>query len=81
MITPESVAITMMATLAPLIPIAVADMVPVVVTILAAVAVTYAHADTIFTHADANLRGRRQSHRQHCGTYQSESKLFHFNLL
>ena len=80
MVTPESVAITMMATLAPLIPIPVTDMVPVAITILAAVA-TDANANTIFAHADANLRGRRQRHGQHRGTYQPKGKLFHFNLL
>jgi hypothetical protein len=80
MVTPESVAITMMATLAPLIPIPVTDMVPVAIAILGAVAAD-AHANTIFAYADANLRGRRQRHGQHCGTYQAKSELSHFTLL
>lgn len=46
MVTPESVAITMMATLAPLIPIPITDMVPVPLPILVAVAAD-AHANTL----------------------------------
>jgi hypothetical protein len=67
MITPERVAITIMATLAPLIPIAVTDTVPVPVpiAILRAVMATEAQADTVFAHANANLSGRHSSNLIH----------------
>ena len=81
MVTPESIAIAMMATLAPLIPIPVTNMVPVAVAIPGAITVPDAHADTISTHPDANLRGRWQRHGQHCSAYQTKSELFHFSLL
>jgi hypothetical protein len=83
MITPERVAITIMATLAPLIPIAVTDTVPVPVPvpILGAVMATEAQADTVFTHANANLSGRWQSHRQDRGAHQTVNEFVHFNLL
>jgi hypothetical protein len=68
MVTPESVAITMVTTLTPLIPISVTDTVPIAVTVLSAIAVPEAQADSPFAHADANLCGRWQSHRQHCGS-------------
>jgi sulfur carrier protein ThiS len=81
MITPESIAIAMTATLAPLIPILVTNMVPVAVAIPGAITIPDAHADTIFTDADANLRCRRQRQGQNCGTYQTKSELLHCNLL
>ena len=71
MVTPESVAITLMATLASLIPISVTNTVPIAVTILRAIAVPKAQADSTFTHTDANLCDRWQSHRQHCGSYHA----------
>jgi hypothetical protein len=71
MVTPGRVAIAMMATLTPLIPISVTNTVPIAVTILSAIAAPELHADSTFAHADADLRGRRQSHRQHCGSYHA----------
>jgi hypothetical protein len=71
MVTPGRVAITMMATLTPLIPISVTNTVPIAVTILGVIALPKAHANSAFAHADADLCGRRQSHRQHCGSYHA----------
>jgi hypothetical protein len=84
MVTPGRVAIPMVAMLAPLVAIAIPetdDMVPVPVTIFAAVAIAEPHTDAILTDADTDFRDRRHRHRQHCGTYQTESELFHSNLL
>jgi hypothetical protein len=75
-VTPESVAIAMMATLTPLVPIPVTS-IPVAVAILSAIAVTQAQADSTFAHADANLCGRWQSYRQHCGSYHAEYDFIH----
>jgi hypothetical protein len=75
-VTPESVAIAMVATLTPLVPIPVTS-IPVAVPILTAISVTKAQADSTFAHADANLCGRWQSHRQHCGSYHAECEFIH----
>jgi hypothetical protein len=83
MVTPDSVAIPAMMALARFVAIPVTGMIPVAVavTIFAAVAIADPHANTIFADADANLCGRRQSHRQDCGAYQTENEFFHSNLL
>jgi hypothetical protein len=70
-VTPGRVAITMMATLTPLIPISVTNTVPIAVTILSVIAVPEVYANSAFAHADADLCGRWQSHRKHCGSYHA----------